>query len=137
MPATAHGTVNYSRNDQVFQCTRVGATGIHITFKPALLFADPPNYALVAFNMFGEAGFGTVERGWQGWQSFAGSPWFYGYTNGYAQYWSLGTRAWTSDLTIVGNADNGISFGTRWWIYTLVQWPDGHQTSHWQFATEC
>jgi hypothetical protein len=136
-PVAAQGTVNYSRTDQIFQCSRVGATGIHISFKPALIFNDPPNYALVAFNLYGEAGFGMVARGWQGWQSFAGSPWFYAYTNGYPQYWSLGSRAWVSDLTVVGAGDNFNSFGNQWWIYTLVQWPDGHQTGHWQMATAC
>lgn len=133
---SAHGVVDWSRRDQIYTCGRSGSN-IKLGFSPPLVSSNPVGWSYIAYNVYGQAGFGTPEVGWKGWQYFNGSPWFGGYTNGHPQYWSFGHSNWANHIELVVPSDNTTSFGNNWLVYMLVQWPDGHQTSHWQNFGEC
>jgi len=136
-PVSAHGVIDFASSpNQVFQCGR-NANGVIVTFQVPVLYEANGNWAFVAYNLYGQAGFGTAEYGWAGWQSIGGNYWLAGYSSGYPYQYSYGLQQWTSGLTLFASRSNTSSFGHRWWIYTYVSWSDGHVTSDWEFAGEC
>lgn len=127
-PAAAHGALSFRVADQVYICQR-NATGVLVSFKPPV--TTDSGWSYLAFNLYGEADFGTVAYGWAGWQIFNGSPWFAA-SPGYPQLWSYGNQQWAAQITLHANRANTSSFGHRWGIYTYVQWADGHVTTDYQ-----